>query len=188
MNFDLRTDRDCGECCACCRELRIDEFALKKLPRITCKYYVGGVKGCCIYETRPSTCSTFQCGWWWLPVGEEWRPDRSGILVLWQYQNAATGAVAGVKFHFIGGLEAVLWHPFLQLVCELGSKGVPLYVSVPAPIGYSFHIGLLNSASRFREAVATQDFALIGNIASRLVQSCIDGPREKIVFTNPPND
>ena len=37
--------------------------------------------GCAIYETRPPVCRSYYCAWRTVDIfGDEWRPDKSGVL------------------------------------------------------------------------------------------------------------
>jgi hypothetical protein len=70
--------RECGACTVCCTVLA--EVELKKPMRCACDHVERG--GCGIYANRPQGCRDFHCLWLRgaLPAGEEFRPDRLGVL------------------------------------------------------------------------------------------------------------
>src|SRR5215472_516597 len=73
--------RSCGYCTVCCYATFIDTAEFQKAPGVVCEHCTG--RGCGIYQSRPPICREFHCGWWyWNEVGEDWRPDRSGVLIL----------------------------------------------------------------------------------------------------------
>ena len=70
----------CGTCVVCCQWLDIESEELSKKAGILCEHCVGS--GCGLYETRPQVCRGFDCGYRLISqLGEEWRPDRCGIVV-----------------------------------------------------------------------------------------------------------
>jgi hypothetical protein len=76
MNSGLVANRECGECTACCVNLRIDEPGLQKKAGIPCPNMTPK-GGCKIYSERPSVCRTWHCAWRYMSqLGEEWRPDN----------------------------------------------------------------------------------------------------------------
>jgi hypothetical protein len=73
---NLVPGRACANCTVCCTIPTIDKPELQKRAGATCRHCS---KGCEIYETRPSVCRTFFCGWRQLEIfGEDWRPDKCG--------------------------------------------------------------------------------------------------------------
>jgi len=76
--------RECGGCTACCDgwvKGAIEGHEMK--PGTPC--YFRGDRCCTIYERRPkSPCRDFICGWMQKasPFPEDWRPDRSGVMVI----------------------------------------------------------------------------------------------------------
>jgi hypothetical protein len=188
VTIKFREGGTCGECGVCCRDLVIDDPAMTKMPLVTCRHYRGGTAACSIYDNRPHTCREFFCYWWWLPLGEEWRPDRCGIVILPQPEDPVRRVPDGFKFHFTGGLEAIFWKPFVELVWSLAEANAPVYVSVPGPAGQTACIALLNILPEFRAAASRHDFAATTTIISAVVQRCIDSPKDPIVFVNAPAD
>lgn len=73
--------RSCGTCYQCCITLGID--ALKKRPGQACKHLSGvNPEGrCSIYATRPDACVKYYCFWLVGMGDDDFRPDKSGILV-----------------------------------------------------------------------------------------------------------
>jgi hypothetical protein len=73
-------------CSFCCERLGV--AALKKYPRQTCRHLLA--HRCTIYETRPESCSVYQCAWkagnW--PLA--WRPDKVGCVVTF-FEDPKTG-------------------------------------------------------------------------------------------------
>jgi len=75
--FQGETNRACGECTACCTILAVDD--LKKGNYQPCVHECGG---CAIYDSRPSTCRTWSCGWLLgrIEGDERRRPDKIGLI------------------------------------------------------------------------------------------------------------
>lgn len=85
---DVRADRDCGKCRACCVEISVYErvpephaLTILKPPRQPCEYLCDS--GCALYHEprRPYGCRTFHCAWRDGWFGRQLRPDHSGVLV-----------------------------------------------------------------------------------------------------------
>jgi hypothetical protein len=75
----LVPDRQCGECVACCRILKIDTPELQKPAGVLCPHSTG--KGCGIYDTRPGQCRTWFCLWRRIEaMPDALRPDRCGVV------------------------------------------------------------------------------------------------------------
>ena len=128
--------KTCGECRACCIELKIDTPEFQKDARTLCSHHTGS--GCGIYATRPKVCREFLCGWLLFPeLGDDWRPDRSGVIVLQKAYDQLPPAyrAAGNGVHlFIPGGEAAISRPgFAAYVANLVSRGVAVYLDVTTP-------------------------------------------------------
>ena len=102
-----------------------------------CKHCILG-QGCGIYETRFEICRTFVCGWRMVPqLGESWRPDKSGILILTQEvaklppEHRAAGP--GMNFVILGGEKAILVSGFAEYVATLVTRNVAVYLSADTP-------------------------------------------------------
>jgi len=188
MDIELVPNRECGECYVCCRELMIDDPALTKVQGVTCKNYSVGC-GCTIYAERPQSCAGFVCGWRSIAtMGEEWRPDRCGITVMWEKERPDVGWPEGLTFFIHGGLDKIFWPPFLKMANTLVDRGTPVFVMLPAPVGWRPRIGYLNIMPGVKKAAASRNMGVMANFLSQLVQQCIEGPKEPNDFVNPRND
>lgn len=77
----LAPGRECGDCTMCCKLAAVPELA--KPANVWCKHVAQGV-GCKIHDTRPTSCSTFDCQWLLDPtLGPEWKPNHAKFL-LWR--------------------------------------------------------------------------------------------------------
>ena len=129
------TTNDCGNCTVCCMALRIIE--LDKEAGRYCKHCLPG-KGCGIYATRPGICRSFLCGWRQVAqLGEAWRPDKSGVLMMRQEADTlpedyrAQGP--GMNFVILGGEKAILRSGFADYVATLVARHVAVYLSADTP-------------------------------------------------------
>ena len=128
--------RQCGPCTACCVELKIDTPELRKKPRLPCAHL--STAGCGIYTTRPPVCQQFLCGWrLFKEMGDDWRPDRSGILALRMAPDELPGAWRsapyGVHLVVLGGEGAVKRPAFADYVAALLARGIPVFFSAASP-------------------------------------------------------
>jgi hypothetical protein len=135
MSSAAPISNNCGDCTVCCMALRIIE--LDKVAGIFCQHCLPG-KGCGIYETRPEVCRSFHCGWRQVPqLGEAWRPDRSGVLIITQdveklpEEHRASGP--GMNFVILGGEKAISRPGFAEYVITLVARNVAVYLSADTP-------------------------------------------------------
>jgi Fe-S-cluster containining protein len=71
--------RDCGSCTACCTWLIGNAYGYEFGGGRSCKFLCEG--GCGVYKARPKTCEGYFCAWAQELIDEDYRPDKSGILV-----------------------------------------------------------------------------------------------------------
>ncbi len=124
--------KSCGACTQCCVELRIDTPEFKKESHVTCAHLTES--GCGIYGKRPPVCRHFLCGWLLSPeLEEDWRPDRSGVLMMQVPQNELPEpyrpAGHGVLMLITGGEAAITRPGFADHVFQLVSRGVGVYLT-----------------------------------------------------------
>jgi len=91
MTDPILPGRNCGTCALCCRVMEITEIA--KPQGVWCPNCKPGV-GCKIYHERPGECRSFYCGYLTMRgVGEEWKPERSRIVITLDQQGRLTAHV-----------------------------------------------------------------------------------------------
>lgn len=74
--------KSCGPCTACCYTVPVSEIGVKAFAR--CPHLAGPPSskiGCEIYPNRPRSCRTWSCSWLIGELGDEYRPDRLGIVL-----------------------------------------------------------------------------------------------------------
>ena len=128
--------RQCGPCTACCVELKIETPELRKKARLSCPHLSSA--GCGIYATRPPVCQQFLCGWrLFKEMGDDWRPDLSGILAMRKAPEelpaAWQNAPYGVHLAVIGGEAAVKRPAFATYVAAALGRGIPVFLSAASP-------------------------------------------------------
>jgi hypothetical protein len=81
--------RSCGACTLCCKVMGI--VALGKPMGVWCRHC--SESGCTIYGERPRDCRVFYCAWLaTAALGEEWRPDRSKLVLAYELGGARIAA------------------------------------------------------------------------------------------------
>lgn len=128
--------RACGPCDLCCVELEIDVPELRKKARVSCQHLAAA--GCGIYASRPPVCQQFLCGWrLFEDLGDDWRPDLSGVLMMRkapaELPAAWAAAPYGVHLAVIGGEEAVMRPAFADYVARLLAQNIPVFLSAASP-------------------------------------------------------
>jgi len=159
-NFETTTlaKRQCGPCTACCVELQIETPQLRKKARIPCPHL--SPVGCGMYAARPPVCQQFLCGWrLFAEMGDDWRPDRSGILAARkapdELPTAWRGAPYGVHLVVIGGEAAVKRPAFADYVSWLLARGIPVFLSAASPyILLNDHVEADADPALFRQRLA----------------------------------
>jgi len=133
----LVSGRECGECTVCCVVLQINDPKLDKPADQACSHMIEK-GGCNIYAERPSVCQNWHCAWRFMEqLDEEWRPDRSGILV--------RTADNGIIFQPIREPKEVLTSErAIELIGGGIEQGIPLFISIPTRVGFRSYQILLN--------------------------------------------
>ncbi len=88
--------RDCGECTACCAFMGVPE--LRKPAHAPCSFLREG-HGCSIHPGRPFSCRHFDCLWRQGLLDEDARPDRVGMVLARQFQEATGRPTLTVYLH-----------------------------------------------------------------------------------------
>lgn len=150
--------RECGECTACCVVLLIDDKNFKKPADKVCSNLMAS-GGCKIYSERPSVCRDWYCAWRFMAqLDENWRPDRSGIL-LRSDEN-------GIIFQPIREAKDVLTTArAIELIGGGVAQGIPMSMSIPTKKGFRSYGMALNEP--LEAAVQSRN---LGTIQSKMVE------------------
>jgi hypothetical protein len=179
---NLVLGRSCGECNVCCDVLTINTPELKKLPGVLCPNCVSG-QGCSIYESRPPVCRAWYCGWRMIDtLGDEWRPDRCGILVrLTEDDIPPKYQQFGLNFELLGGkVSQIMWAPFINEIASFIAAGVPVFLLVPGAPGYVAGKVFLNQSANLKRAVANHDTPGIVNELVGAADAAVNHHKEKV--------
>lgn len=129
MSLPLLPDRSCGGCVECCRVIPLNLPELAKPTGELCAYCVDGA-GCSVHAVRPETCRIWFCLWRAVELSEDWRPDRSGVII------RPDGVQDGeITLFIIRRGDFVHGEAFFQTVAGWIDNGVSVALSVPGPIG-----------------------------------------------------
>jgi hypothetical protein len=141
---DLVPNRDCGECTVCCKVLLIDDPEFQKFPGVMCPNCKSGA-GCQIYEMRPSPCRGFNCGWRYMPeLGEELRPDKSGILIRFTTEHVPPGLNPTGYYFLLHDRKDVIGPGLADYFCRLVAQNTAVFLAIRGPDGFSDGGVLLN--------------------------------------------
>lgn len=169
----------CGACSVCCKALTFELAGSLKPAGVMCPHCTAP-KGCGIYETRPQLCRAWYCGWRYLGLGEDWRPDRSEILILLREGPAPDGLQNGVEFFLVGDREKVFWLPLVKYIAALIEEPAPVYLSLPGDPGCASPWVYLSDIAALKDAIARRDLAATHAALRGALQVCIDYPKTKL--------
>lgn len=142
--MDLVPNRECGECNVCCKALLIDDPELQKLPGVLCANWKTGT-GCGVYDKRPEACRGFFCGWRYMgELGDELRPDRSGIMIRFTSEQIPPGLAPVGLFFLIHGSADVIGPGLAGYFNKLVAERIAVFLAIRGPEGYSDGAVLLN--------------------------------------------
>ena len=180
MEPEVIPGRDCGTCNVCCVALTIDDPELQKVQGFRCKNALPD-NSCAIYEKRPQTCRTFNCGWRTLKwIRETLRPDGSGVLVqLHNEVSTATGTRMGVAVTLLNN-AALKAEGLAETLAAAVAAEIPVYLHFPGPPGYTFAQVRVNEV--LSDAVHARDKAAILQVLRTVRAKSRAGAREPIVL------
>ncbi|CAN5145760.1 hypothetical protein BH10PSE2_BH10PSE2_06080 [soil metagenome] len=129
MDLPLLPDRTCGGCVECCRVIPLDLPELAKPTGELCAYCVPDL-GCGIHAIRPQTCRTWFCLWRVVELTDDWRPDRSGVVV------RPDGLERGqITLYVVRRSDFLASEAFFATVAQWIAEGMAVALSIPGPIG-----------------------------------------------------
>ena len=145
--MELIPGRDCGDCTVCCTALNIDKPEIQKKSGLTCKNCVSG--GCAIYETRYPVCRGYYCAWRTVDIfDEDWRPDRSGVMPYVETEGISRDfdLETGIGLMLVGNPNRIVRQAWFQDFVVTGvMNSVPLFLSLPGPVGHQAATTSLNT-------------------------------------------
>lgn len=147
--------RECGDCRACCIHFRIDDPALHKLNGAVCSNLVPG--GCAIYDARPAPCREFYCFWRLELLPDEWRPDRSGVLLFGEKDPGMAHSGRAAVFKLIGDHRVAVSDGFAEVVVLMIERGHSVMLAIPGPVGTPDRVVRLKPL--VEAAIAARDMA-----------------------------
>lgn len=180
MERSLVPGRECGTCDACCVWLTIKDPELQKAQGHRCsKLACGG--GCTIYETRPQTCREYYCAWRQLKWVKVARPDQSDVLVTLHGEVSKDGSRRMGIMVTLLTKAAARSEGVAETVAAGIAAGLPVYLQVPGPPGYTYGNARINEA--LEEAVAFKDKAAVMQLLRRAWKDGrVGGARRPVVL------
>jgi hypothetical protein len=169
----------CGECSVCCEALTFDIGATRKLSGVMCPH-CRPPQGCSVYDTRWEICRSYLCGWRHLGLPEEWRPDKSEILISLREGLSPDGLQGGVEFLLLGSHERITWLPLIKFIAALMETPQPVYLSILGEVGYQAPWVYLNNRPALRDAIISRDLAKTNAALADALQILRDYPKTKI--------
>jgi hypothetical protein len=136
----------------------VDTREFQKLPGVPCAHLCAQ-GGCSIHASRYPVCREYHCGWRYLErLGDEWRPDKSGVLIEFQSENlpAHYPKRPGVRVAIVDKTKA-LQRPFYSFVAQLIAADVPVILAMYGPPGHFPAGAFLNDA--LKEPVSKRDLS-----------------------------
>ena len=145
--MELIPGRDCGDCTVCCTALTINKPEIQKKSGLTCKNCTSG--GCAIYETRYPICRGFYCAWRNVDIFDEgWRPDKSGVMPYVETEGISQDfdLSTGIGLMLVGNPNRIVRQDWFQDFVVTGvMNSVPLFLSLPGPVGHNAATTSLNT-------------------------------------------
>lgn len=170
------SQKSCGSCSVCCEALTFYLGGALKRSGVMCTH-AAPPSGCSIYATREQVCRAYFCGWHHLPsLGEDWRPDQSGVLISFREGPAPDGRSGGIEFHLVGSRERIFWPPLVGYIATLIVDCDPVFLSIPGAVGFQSPWVYLNTIAPLQEAIARRDFAATTAALRAALQVCLDYP------------
>jgi hypothetical protein len=178
------SERQCGECTACCTHLKIDTPEFQKLAGPDCPHLVPR-RGCGIYETRPQACRDFLCLWRQMPaMPDDWRPDRSGVLLVVTKDNVPPGYATdyGIKIQLIDRSADIRNPNLVRGILSFFHARIPLFLAVQGPVGRVAKMVLLNP--ELEPIVAARNPEALVDHLAQVMQALEREPKEAVVLVH----
>ena len=127
----LVKDRSCGECSVCCVVLNVDTKEFQKLPGVPCAHLCnpgGCSRACHPLPGLPRVSLRLALSG---ALGEDWRPDRSGVLIDFQIDDLPPHYPKrpGIRLTLVDKKKASR-RPFYDYVARLIADDMPVVLAV----------------------------------------------------------
>lgn len=177
--------RRCGPCHACCVSLRIESNEFLKHEDVPCEHLAAS-GGCGIYSRRPNSCRGWHCGWRYMEsLGDEWRPDRCGVLIR-QHDRSS------IVFQALHEPDVFMSPAVLNVVaCFIGGES-KVFISFRGKEGYANPLVAVDEL--LEEAVGAKDLELARSSMRTIIDQRANYSTKRIrpliapsqIPTNPP--
>lgn len=130
---------------------------------------------CAIYDERPNPCRAFLCGWRLIAqLGEDWRPDRCGILLM-PAEHAALprdGPTTGIQI-LLAHAGAIHKRELPGLIAAWIEAKLPVFLAISLASGNPSKAAHLNSA--LDDIVRRKDQPAMIHLLENIVHTLSDG-------------
>jgi hypothetical protein len=115
-------------------------------------------------------------------LGDDWRPDRSGVLILTLVEKIHAGYTFDWAFQLLvlGGEESIRQSGFVEFVMTAVNEGIPTYLAAPGPPGKTGAHAFLNRA--IEEGSRTLDYESVLSALLSLYREAAQCPSEDVVL------
>ena len=186
LTLPIIPTRACGGCTVCCTALPVDAPQLRKQAGVDCPQCQVG-EGCQIYASRPPVCAEFFCSWRALPkLSDDWRPDRSGVMVTFDDQDIPPGYAIRPAFKLVITQDTVKIDAdaFAGYVAGLVEAKIPVFLSLRGPPGHHSAKVFLND--RLTWPVSTRDRGAILAALEAVFAILQSGTFDSATLSGPP--
>jgi hypothetical protein len=173
--------RQCGACTVCCIVPGIDTPQIQKATGSVCRNCGDG--GCAIYDVRPRACRDFTCAWLDGALGDDWRPDQSGVFA----QAVTLQGRQGMSLMLVAdAVKTARQGWFVDYVQRAVRDGVPLVLALPGPMSMRSAKTLLNDDEMRHAAAGSPE--QVRQVLRTQVRALMDGDFETLTLLNTGND
>lgn len=173
----LVAGRECGECTVCCISLTINTPEIVKLPNVPCENLTAS-GGCGIYNSRPDICGKMFCAWRSIAdLGDEWRPDKMGVLLEYSEENfpGEFAGKIGFRITILDKEKVINNNAVAAFVAYQVANGTPCIISYGIEPSELLSTGFLNYA--LGNVVRENRVNAIHNEIKNAIEACEKQPK-----------
>lgn len=183
-NDFLVAGRECGECTVCCISLTIDTPDFVKLPNVPCENLTE-CGGCDVYDSRPDICGKMFCAWRNMAdLGDEWRPDKMGVLLEFSEENfpGVFAGKIGFRLTVLDKEKVINNNAVAVFIAYQITNGTPCILSYGVEPSESLSTGFLNYA--MQKVVRENRVDAIHNEIKNAIEACAAQPKDRLKIEN----